>query len=112
MDLEELKSKLKEYKENQIIFKPHAKHQLILREGNKKEVIANLLNPTKLFDFEEQEGKKGDRIYKLYFEISNSRTMILPVIFKRKCLYILTYIMRHRLWKKKIEKRYGKKWKK
>lgn len=102
MDLERIKSKLKSYKENDIIFnEPHFTERLILREGSRKEVIKNLLDPEKLVHVEEEKPDK----YKLYFKMSNTRTMILPIIFdkdNKKCLYMLTYIMRYRNWRNMV----------
>lgn len=98
MDLEALKEKLKSYKKEQIRFNnPHFSQQLTLREGNKEEVIKNLLNPEKLIHYDEEQGKYGDKKISLYFEISNTRAMKIPVIFDKpqKSLYVITYIMRH-----------------
>ncbi|MDI3544560.1 MAG: hypothetical protein PWQ28_841 [Candidatus Woesearchaeota archaeon] len=106
-DIEELKNKLKSYSEKDIIFnEPHFTQQLILREGNKKDVIENILNPERLVHSDPEEGKYGDIKHRLYFKISNTRTMILPVIFddKKQSLYIITYIMRYRPWQKTIKK--------
>jgi len=108
MDLERLKVLLRNIERKHIKFTSHAKTQIILRDGSKKEIIEHLLNPIKLIDFEKQSRDK----YLLIFNISNSKTMILPIVFERKGLKVITYIMRHRSWKKTIEKRYGKKWKK
>ena len=48
-DIEKLKNKLRSYERKDIKFnEPHFTQQLILREGNKEEVINLLLNPDKL----------------------------------------------------------------
>ena len=108
-DIEELKSKLKSYSEENIIFnEPHFTQQLDLREGNKKDVINNLLNPDKLIYSYQEEGKYGDIIHCLHFKISNTRTLRLPVIFDKnneKSLYIMTYIMRYRSWQNMMRKK-------
>ena len=110
-DIEELKKKLKTYKIEDISFnEPHFTQQLNLREGNKDEVIKNLLNPTNLIYSYSEKGKYGDIKHNLHFKISNNRTMRIPVIFDRgnkKSLYILTYIMRYRKWQNMIKKRRG-----
>jgi len=107
----ELKKKLREYSRRDIEFnEPHFTLQLMLREGNKEEVIKNLLNPVKLVYAYQERGKYGDIIHCLHFRISNKRTMRLPVIFdrnNRKGLYIITCIMRYRPWQNMI-KRAGK----
>lgn len=99
-DIEKLKDRLKKYKREEITFnEPHFTSQMALREGNREEVINNLLNPDNLIFSFQEEGKFGDVKHNLHFYVSNSRTMILPVIFdarNKKGLYVITYIMRHR----------------
>ena len=47
-DVGKIKKKLRNYKKQDIEFNdPHFTQQLILREGNKDEVIRNILNPDK-----------------------------------------------------------------
>ncbi|MFH1065954.1 MAG: hypothetical protein V1734_05610 [Nanoarchaeota archaeon] len=103
-DIEEIKKKLKSYKAEDIEFnEPHFTQQLILREGSRKEVIKHLLNPESLAYSYPEKGKYGDIKHCLLFKISNSRTMKIPVLFDRnskKGLYIITYIMTYRHWKK------------
>lgn len=108
MCIEQVKKKLSKLSKKSIKYSQHANFNIVLRGGNKTDIIKNLLNPEKLIDCENQ----GKGKYKLCFHISNSKTMILIVKLKEKNLYIITFIMRHRAWKKKLEKRYGKKWKK
>ncbi len=44
-NLDEIKKKLKDYKEDDIKFnEPHFSDQLMLREGKKEDVIRNILN--------------------------------------------------------------------
>lgn len=77
----------------------HFSEQLALRDGNKEEVIENLLNPEKLVLAYIELGKYNDIKYSLYFSMSNSKTMKLPIIFdngNKKSLYVITYIMRYR----------------
>lgn len=105
-ELEKLKKKLKSYNEKEIRFNdPHFTQQLILREGSKKEVIKNILNPDKLVYFYKEKGKYEDIIFCLHFKISNTRTMRLPIIFDKgkKGLYIITYIMRYRSWQNMVK---------
>jgi hypothetical protein len=95
-DLEQIKQKLARLKEKDLRFnEPYFTNQMILREGCKGDVIENLLNPINLVYCYKQDHK----VYCFYFKISNTRTMKLPVIFNKKGLYILTYIMRYRSWK-------------
>ncbi|MBW2990383.1 hypothetical protein KY348_01620 [Candidatus Woesearchaeota archaeon] len=105
-NVEEIKEKLRRYKRQDLIFnEPHFSYRLILREGSKEEVIKNLLKPDNLVYSYKQKGSLGDIIHCLHFKISNKRTMRLPVIFKKKTLYILTYIMRYRPWQSMIKRR-------
>lgn len=112
-DIEELKSKLKDYRRDDIEFnEPHFTIRLQLREGEREEVIKNLLNPDNLVYSYQEKGKYGDMKHSLYFKISNTKTMKIPIIFDRnnkKSLYIITYIMRYRPWQTMIKKE-GQRW--
>ena len=103
-DVEELKNMLKRHSREDIMFnEPHFTHQLMLREGDKEAVIMNMLHPDKLVYSFQQVGKYGDIIHCLHFGISNSRTLRIPVIFRKdKTLYILTYIVRYRRWQNMV----------
>jgi phosphopantetheinyl transferase len=108
-DIEKLKRKLRSYTRKEIGFnEPHFTQQLMLREGKREEVIKNLLDPNKLFYSYQEKGKYGDIKHCLHFNISNTRTMILPVIFDingKKSLYRLTYIMRYRPWQSMLREK-------
>jgi len=112
-DIEIIKNRLKKCKEDKIIFnEPHFSNQMILREGNRKEVIKNILHPEKLTYVYHEEGKYCDVIYCLHFKISNKRTLKLPVIFNKdnkKILYIITYIMRYSPWQRMVKKKQRRK---
>jgi len=104
-----IKKKLRSYKEEEIEYNdPHVKIQMILREGSKEEIVKHILNPQHLVHIEITKGKYGDTIYNLYFKLSNTRTLKLPVMFDKdgkKSLYILTYIKRYRAWQNMIRRR-------
>ena len=103
-DLEELKKKLRFYRKENIKFnEPHFTNQLILREGDRKEVLRHILNPDNLVYSYQEKNKYGTIRHCLHFKISNSRTMRLPVFFEKGNLYILTYIMRYRPWQNMIK---------
>lgn len=105
-DVKKLKSRLRQYTREDIRFnEPHFTTKLWLRDGSKKEVIANLLNPDKLVYSYHTRTSRGRVKHVLHFEMSNTRTMILPAIFSKKHLYILTYIMGYRRWQSMIKKR-------
>jgi hypothetical protein len=112
MNLEDIKAKLRSYKREEIRFKEHLKYRVQLREGSKEEVISHILNPEKLVYFECKEGQYRDMIYSCYFAISNTRTLMVPLIFNEKTLYILTYILKYRCWEGIVKSKEAKKWKK
>lgn len=91
-NIEDLKKKLKNYKEKDIEYnEPHFTQQLALREGKREDVVKYLLNPEKLVYSYQEKGKYGDTIHCLHFEVSNTRTMRLPIIFKSNGkVYIMT----------------------
>jgi len=95
--VEEIKDKLR--KVENIVFTKHAKNQLILRESTEKEVL-RYINDLDTLVYFQKEGHK----YSLYFAISNRRTIKLPVVFKGKTLYILTYILRYRSWQRMVKR--------
>lgn len=101
-DIEKIKQKLSTYAKEDIRFnEPHFTRQLMLREGSRRDVVDNLLNPDKLVYSSSETDRYGDTRHVLLFEVSGSRTMKLPVIFDigdEKGLYIITYIMRYRKW--------------
>jgi hypothetical protein len=105
--IDELKTKLKTYKKEDVIFnEPHFTTQLTMREGNKDDVIKNLLNPENLVSYYSEPGKYNDIKYSLYFKVSSARTMKIPVIFdlnNKKSIYVLTYIMRYRPWQSMVK---------
>jgi len=106
MNLEEIKEKLRSYKEADIKFyEPHFTENMIGRGGSRKDVIENLLNPMKLVHVKLEIGIYGDMKHVLFFELGRVQTLKLPVIFNesnKKTLYIITYIMRYRPWQEMI----------
>lgn len=108
--IEELKSKLREYKRDEINFSNHAENQIMLREGNKEEIIKHITNPENLVYSYKEKGRYGEDVHCLHFNVSSKRTIRLPVIFdkgSKKGLYIITYIMRYRKWQNMIKRGRG-----
>lgn len=107
-DIEVIKRKLRSYKREEVIFnEPHFTYMLLLRQGDKEEVINHILNPEKLVYSYSEVGKYGDIKHNLHYEISNTKTMRLPVIFNtnsKRNIYILTYIMTYRNWRNLLKK--------
>ena len=97
--MEELKKKLKSYKKEQIVFTPHVKLKLMGREINEEIVCVHLLNPTRLIDFEEQKSKRlCERKYKLIFELSGTRYLVI-VATVNKYINVITVFIRYRKWR-------------
>jgi hypothetical protein len=95
-----MKVLLRAYRRENIRFnEPHFTTQLMQREGDRETVIEHLHNPERLIGYERRPGKYGDQKLTLFFKLSNTRTMILPVICG-KSLYVLTYILRHRRYQR------------
>ncbi len=104
-DVDEIKNKLRTIKREDIIFnEPHFSQQVVLRSGNKEEVINHILQPDTLVYVYQEKGKYGDIIYCLHFKLSNIRTLRIPIIFKSDGkVYIITYIMRYRNWRNMVK---------
>ncbi len=97
--LELIQQKIRTYSTKGIEFyEPHFSSQMILRGGNKRQVMDNLTNPDRLVYVEQSLGKYGDVVYDLFFLLEPNKVLILPVILNpTKGLYVLTYIMRARI---------------
>ncbi len=96
MNVDEAKRRLAALAKENIRFnEPHFTNQLLLREGKHSEVLEHITQPTALVKVVSQPSKYGDTKHALHFA-TNDKTIILPVIFDDKGLYILTYIKRHR----------------
>jgi hypothetical protein len=102
-NLDYIKKKLSSYNRTDIIFnEPHFTNQLLLRDGSREQVIDLILSPSKLVYSYQEIGKYGAVKHCLIFNVSNTLSLRIPVIFDidgRKNLYILTYIARYRIWK-------------
>jgi hypothetical protein len=99
MQLEEIRERLRNLRPEHIRFnEPHFTDQLMRRGGSRDDVTRYLIDPKDLIAYTQETGKYGDTIHCLYFKVSSTRTMKLPVIFDREGLYILTYILRYRPW--------------
>ena len=98
MDLERLKARLRAC---EVVFnEPHVTERLAVRGGSRKELVKMLKEPERLIHAEERIGSKGDPVHILYFE-KDGKTEKIPVIFLgEKSLLVLTYILRHRRWKR------------
>src|SRR4030042_1122386 len=100
IDLGIIKEQLKSYSINQVVFIDHAVESMLLRDGSKEEVISNLFSPEKLVYYYPE----GNKVV-LFFRLSNTRTLKLPVVFAKKRLYIITYIKTYRPWQNLVKER-------
>ncbi len=103
--MEVLKGKLRSYRKEQVVLTPHVMLKLLEREINKEMIVAHLLNPNKLIDFEEQRSKHSkEKKYKLIFELSSTRYLIIVATIN-KYINVVTVFIRYRKWRR--EKRMG-----
>ena len=102
-DLDLVKNKLKSYSSSQVVFSDHSVQSLLLRDGSKDEVLDNLLKPDRLVYYYIERGR-----HVLFFALSNTRTLKLPVVLAKKHLYIVTYIKTFKPWQDLVRERYGK----
>jgi len=81
-NLESIKKLLSSYTRSQILFnEPRFTNQLLLRDCSREEVINLLLNPLKLIYSYQELGKYGAIKHCLIFELSNNRSLRIPIIF-------------------------------
>jgi hypothetical protein len=108
MNLEEMKKKLKNYTEEQIILKEHALIRCFQREITRELIFTNLLNPEKLIDIIEGESRyKEEKKFKLIFELSRNKSFIIVISFNKK-LNIITSVIRYRKWIRPIDLKEGR----
>jgi len=99
---------LKKYSPEDIEFTQHAKIRCSQRRISVDLLEDNLLNPKNLI-FIKEEGNPGHNKYKfkLYFKLSNARTLCIRVIINKSLKVITSYIIVN-----KIQKGLWLKWKK
>ena len=102
MNLEEIKTKFREYKKSDIIITDHAKLQAFIRDVDLEEVKNNINNPEKLVYARKQEAKEQtQQKYDCYFAYSKHLYHRYVVVINRKLL-IVTIIKISRDWQKSI----------
>ena len=111
--MKEIKEKIKEYKEHQVIFaKPDYKEQLERRKLKEKELIPELLSLKNLVKIESEErefrGKKEIR-YKVYFIYSNSKGRCYSLKFNKILKIITVYPLGRKTLNKWRKKNKGRK---
>ena len=106
MQLGEARRLLRKIKE--IKYSKHAEIRCKQRNIDKNLIKEHILNPDKLVKIVHQPALKGEIKLKLYFELSNARTLIIVSLIERESLYIITSVIRIRKWQEGIEKWYRK----
>ena len=92
-DIENIKSILSKYNTENIIYnEPHFTLKLERLKIDRKEVVKEILKPTKLVlvGVSESKNKNYDYIYDLYFKMGKSRIFKIPVSFRTQSLYLIT----------------------
>ncbi len=103
MDIQEMKNKLRQYEEENLILSDH----VILRCQQRGISIENLkeqiLNPENLIGLIEQESRYlQEKKFKLVFDISKNKSFVI-VITINKSINIVTALIRYRKWMKPME---------
>jgi hypothetical protein len=85
MNLEDIRKKLKNYNENDIILKEHALIKCFQRGITREMIVDNLLSPERLIDFIEEESRFiGVSELKLIFEQSRNKNFIIIIAVNKK----------------------------
>lgn len=93
MKRESVRKLLRNY--DTIEFTKHAEIQCKQRDISKKEVEYNIINPKNLIEVKVE----GELKYKLYFKVSNARTLVVRVVLCQSIKVITTYIIINKLQK-------------
>ena len=102
INLEELKQRLRSYKEKDIIITEHARLQAFVREVSLTEVKNNIINPEKLVYAQKQESQRyKEEKYDCYFAYSKHLYHRYILTINRKII-IVTIIKINRDWQKAI----------
>ncbi len=102
MNIEEIKKRLKEYKPEDIVLTHHTEIRLLQRNIERRIVEENILNPEKLIDvIDENQNQQSGIKYKLIFELSKNRNLVLIVAFDKNII-IITALIRYRKWVRAI----------
>ena len=84
---------------------PHMSIRMEQRGVIREHILSNLRNPSKLDKFIDMgEKESGRKKYKLYFKISNKRTLWIMISMNTKIKVLTTNYVIDR-WQKKVEKR-------
>lgn len=103
MELEELKNKLRNYDEKDIVFTSHAEIRALSRNIDLEEVRENIINPEKLVVFVEK-GARGlhEKKYECYFAYSRNFCHKYVLTLNSKVI-IVTIISINRDWQRTLK---------
>lgn len=101
MRIGQMKRKLKKYATDDIIFSDHVLLRCKQRKISKKMIITNIKNPKKLICLHVQVLSNRESKYKLIFEISNSRYLVVVVTIDGHIGVVTTWIMIKK-WEKRV----------
>jgi len=102
MEIEGIKKKLKSYTVESIALSDHTLIRCFQRGITKENILDNILKPEKLIDIIEEESKyRGERKFKLVFDLSRNKSFIVVVSINKK-LTVITAVIRYRKWVRPI----------
>ena len=102
VDIKELKSKLRNYKKEDIIFTEHAEFQAFVREVDLDDVRESMVNPEKLVYLKEEKAKHPNEVkYCCYFAYSKHLYHKYVLTLNKKII-IVTIIKINRDWQKAV----------
>ena len=92
-DVEKIRQLLRKYARNQIEYnEPHFTLKLDRLQIDRREVLKNIRNPSKLVFVGTSDSKNPnyDYVHDLYFRLSKNRVFKVPASLKPKSLYLIT----------------------
>ncbi len=100
-----VKNKLKIYKKDDIKITAHALIRLAQRQIDKKEIIQNLINPTRLdYAIKEEANVPSEEKFDCYFGYSKTQCHRYVIILKENVV-VVTVVKLNRRWQKIAEKK-------
>jgi len=105
MNLNELKSKLRTFKKEDIVITYHAGLRARVRKINFEEVKENIVNPESLVHAEPQKAKhEGEEKYDCYFAVSKDFSHRYVLVINGKVI-IVTIIRINKSWQRILERK-------
>jgi hypothetical protein len=105
MDLEELKSRLRAFRKEDIALSYHANIRAKVRNINLDEIKENIVHPEKLVYAESQKAKyEREEKYNCYFSVSKEESHRYVLVINGKVI-IVTIIKINKNWQRILEKK-------